>query len=64
MKVYKLRNKATGSFYKGKGRHSSKGKAFTSKGHIMSSLKQASYLKKEDYELITYALVEEKTEDI
>jgi hypothetical protein len=64
MKVFKLRNKATGAFYKGKGRHSPKGKAFTSKAHIMSSLKQNGYLKKEDYELITYNLVEEKTEDI
>lgn len=68
MKVYRLRRKSDGRFYKGKGYFDNgQGRIYTSKGHIKNSLKQATpaaLLMPGLLEIVTYDITEEKAEDL
>jgi len=61
MKIYRLRDKDTGKFYKGSGKFDTKGKIYTSIGHIKNSLGQTwggKFPKSTRYEIVTYELTE------
>lgn len=68
MKVYRLKRKSDGLFYKGKGYFDhGEGRVYTSKGHIKNSVKQAKrslLFPTGQLEIVTYEMTEEKTEDL